>query len=197
MLQSSPAAERNKEPIAQVLRRVLPPRGLVLEIASGTGQHVVHFARAFPVLTWQPSDADAQLRGSVLLRLQQEPLANVLAPIALDVRDLPWPVARADAIVCSNMIHIAPWPACVALMRGAASVLPPAGVLYLYGPYRRTGVPTAPSNEAFDASLRAQDPDWGLRDLDTVVATAGIHGLVLGEVVEMPANNLSVILRKP
>jgi len=135
----SSAAERNKGPIADVLRGVLPARGLVLEVASGTGQHVVHFARAFPSLTWQPSDVDAELRKAIALRVAEEALANLLPPLELDVRKASWPLASADAIVCLNMLHVAPWPACDALIRGAARLLPPGAALYLYGPYRRRG----------------------------------------------------------
>jgi len=193
----SPAAERNKEPIAEALRGVLPARGTVLEIASGTGQHVVHFAHVFPALEWQPSDPDAELRQAIALRVSQEALDNVLPALELDVRAASWPLARADALVCLNMLHVAPWAACDALMRGAARLLPPGGVLFLYGPYRRRGRPTAPSNEAFDRALRAQDPQWGLRELDAVIATAASHGIGDPEVIEMPANNLSVVLRRP
>ena len=183
----SPSAERNKGPIAEVLREVLPRTGRVLEIASGTGQHVAHFAALFPALEWQPSDVE--LRG-----LGDLP-PNVLPPIELDVRKWPWPVQRADAIVCINMIHISPWAACEALMQGAAALLPPGAVLYLYGPFRRKGIPTAPSNEAFDASLRAQDAEWGLRDLEVVIEAAARRGLRHERTIEMPANNLSVIFR--
>jgi SAM-dependent methyltransferase len=189
------SADRNKGPILAVLERVLPQTGLVLEIGSGTGQHVAHFARALSSLTWQPSDLDPDFRASVAQWIARERLDNVRAPVALDVSMRPWPVARADAIVCVNMIHVAPWAATQALLRGASAVLPDRGVLFLYGPYRRFGGHTAPSNEAFDAQLRAQDPEWGLRDLETVVELAGAAGLELAEVVDMPANNLSVVLR--
>lgn len=188
------AAERNKAPILDVLRRVLPRRGLVLEIASGTGQHVTHFAAALPELEWQPSDPDSEHRESI--RAWVEGLANVRDPVDLDVCRRPWPIARAHAVLCSNLIHIAPWAAAEALLAGAGEVLGSGGVLFLYGPYRRFGRHTAPSNEAFDASLRASDPQWGVRDLEAVVELAGAAGLELEVVVEMPANNLSVILRK-
>ena len=190
------SGERNKEPIAAVLARALPASGLVLEIASGTGQHVVHFAKAFPHLTWQPSDTDAAFRRSVAAWIAQEKLPNVRAPVDLDVAATPWPVARADAILCINMIHVAPWAATQALLDGAGTVLPTGGVLFLYGPYRRLGQHTAPSNEAFDAQLRIQDPEWGVRDLEAVVALAEGAGLRLSEVIEMPANNLGVVLRR-
>ncbi len=190
----SAAAERNKEPILRVLRRVLPSSGLVLEIASGSGRHVAHFAPALPGLEWQPSDPDPACRESI--RAEVAGLGNVRAPLDLDVRRRPWPVQRVDAVVCINLIHIAPWPATEALAAGAGEVLGADGVLFLYGPYRRFGRHTAPSNVAFDASLRARDPAWGVRDLETVVELAGSAGFRLEDVVEMPANNLSAVLRK-
>jgi len=190
------SADRNKGPILAVLERVLPRAGLVLEIGSGTGQHVAHFARALPELAWQPSDPDPDFRKSVAQWLAAERLENVSAPIDLDVRRRRWPIARADAIVCINMIHVAPWAATEALLGGASEVLPEGAPLFLYGPYRRYGGHTAPSNAAFDAQLRVHDPAWGLRDLEAVVELAGVAGLELDEVVDMPANNLSVIFRK-
>ena len=193
---ASAPAERNKGPILDVLKRVLPKSGLVLEIAAGSGQHAVHFSRALPMLTWQPSDADASARASIEAWAAAEALPNLMPPVELDVRVQPWPVDRADAIVCINMIHISPWAATLALMRGAGSILPGDGVLYLYGPYRIDGRHTAPSNESFDASLRSQDPSWGVRDLDEVVKVALAEGLVLTETVAMPANNFSVVFRK-
>ena len=191
--QSAPAAERNKEPILAVLRRVLPQSGLVLEIASGTGQHVVHFAKALPDLTWQPSEPDRQMRPSIAGWLAETGLPNVLAPLDLDVTRPEWPIDRADAVLCINMVHISPWQATEQLLAGCGRILGHGGVLYLYGPYRRDGRHTAPSNEAFDASLRQRDPQWGVRDLETVVEAASGQGLELVEVVEMPANNLSVV----
>jgi SAM-dependent methyltransferase len=191
--QTAPAAERNKDPILAVLRRVLPQSGLVLEIASGTGQHVVHFARALPGLTWQPSEADPRMRPSIAGWLAESGLANVLPPLDLDVCRPEWPIDHVEAIVCINMIHISPWQATEQLLAGCGRILRPGGVLYLYGPYRRGGRHTAPSNEAFDASLRQRDPQWGVRDLETVVEAASGHGMELSEVVEMPANNLSVV----
>jgi SAM-dependent methyltransferase len=190
------SADRNKGPILAVLERILPSSGLVLEIASGTGQHAAHFARALPGLTWQPSDPDPEFRKSVGLWIAAERLANVRAPVALDVRSVPWPVSRADAVLSINMVHVAPWAATRALLEGASAVLPGGGLLFLYGPYRRFGGHTAPSNAAFDARLRAQDPEGGLRDLEAVVELAAAAGLELAEVVDMPANNLSVIFRK-
>lgn len=189
-------AERNKDPILAVLARHLPRAGLVLEIASGTGQHVAHFARALPDLTFQPSDADAAFRASVCKWIAAENLGNVRAPIDLDVCRLPWQVARADAVICINMIHVAPWAATAALLAGARAVLGPGGVLFLYGPYRRFGRHTAPSNAAFDAQLRASDPAWGLRDLEAVAELAATAGFAAPEVIDMPANNLSLVFKR-
>lgn len=192
----SAPAERNKEPILEVLARVLPASGLVLEIASGTGQHAVHFARALAGLTWQPSDADAEFRRSIALRVAEDRLPNVNAPLDIEVSRLPWGLAAADAVVCINMIHVAPWPATRALIEGARAVLRREGVLFLYGPYRRSGAHTSPGNEQFDADLRAHDPEWGLRDMEAVAALAAEAGFTLAEVVAMPANNFSVVFRK-
>ena len=193
---TAPAAERNREPILEALRRVLPGKGLVLEIASGTGQHVVHFARALPGLHWQPSDRDPEARASIVAWTAHEGPRNVRTPLNLDACTEAWPIERADAIVCINMIHIAPWAATLGLMAGAARLLPRGGVLFLYGPFRRLDRETAPSNEAFDAQLRRQNPEWGLRDLDAVVRAAERVGLGAVETIEMPANNLSVVLRR-
>jgi hypothetical protein len=195
MLADSAAAERNRQPILDVLKSILPPDGLVLEIASGTGQHVVHFAANLPALLWQPSDADADSHAMLELRVDRMQLENIRPPITLDVHASPWPISAAAAVVCINMIHIAPWTATVALCRGARSVLQQDGPLYLYGPFRRGGQHTAPSNAAFDASLRQRNPEWGVRDLDDVTRAAADHGLRLDSVIPMPANNLSVIFR--
>src|SRR5678815_4962876 len=155
-------SERNKGPILDVLARVLPRRGVVLEIASGTGQHVVHFAKALSKLTWQPSDPDAELRESVALRVRAEKLANVNPPIDLDVARLPWPLqAAVDAVVCINLIHVAPWSATLTLFEGAKALLPTQHVLLLYGPYRRFGIHTSESNAQFDSDLRAHNSEWG------------------------------------
>ena len=191
-----PAADRNKGPILEVLRRVLPERGLVLEIASGTGQHVAHFARWMPALTWQPTDPDADMRDSIAAWIAHEGLANVLPPQDLDATSCAWPVERADAVLCINMIHIAPWAAAEGLFRGAARVLGPGGVLVLYGPYRRFGRHTAPSNAAFDADLGKRNPEWGLRDVEVVEDLARRAGLEPDEVVPMPANNVSLLFHK-
>jgi SAM-dependent methyltransferase len=193
---SAPHVARNAGPIADVLRSVLPGRGLVLEIASGSGEHALHFARTFPHLHWQPSDPDPAALRSIQAWRSAEGPANLLPPIALDVCAAEWPVERADAILCINMIHISPWAAAEGLLRGAGRLLAPGGLLYLYGPYFQADVVTAPSNLAFDASLRARHPEWGIRDLEPVVAAAQAQGFALGAVVPMPANNLSVVLRK-
>jgi hypothetical protein len=193
----SPSTERNRVPIAAVLRRWLPPTGTVLEIASGTGEHVGHFAAEFPDLVFQPSDPERTARASVAAWTAG--MANVRPPLALDVAvpgweddpGIPHPLA---AILCINMIHISPWAATLGLMRGAGRLLAAGGVLYLYGAYKRGGTHTTPSNAAFDASLRRQNPEWGVRDLEAVVAEAEAHGFALAEVVEMPANNLSLFL---
>jgi SAM-dependent methyltransferase len=192
----SPAAERNKQPILEVLESRLPRSGTVLEIASGTGQHVVHFARGLPRLVWQPTDPDPDLRAAIAARVHAAALDNLRPPLRLDVLDPVWPVSTADAVLCINMIHISPWAATPGLLVGCARVLGGGAPLILYGPYRRGGSHTAPSNEAFDANLRARNADWGLRDLDDVAACAREHGFELREVVTMPANNLTVILER-
>ena len=192
----SPSAERNKAPIAEVLKQSLPGQGLVLEVSSGTGQHVVHFARAMPYLTWQPSERDEDCLQSIAHWLAAEPLGNVRAPLRLDVSDQPWPVGSAEAVVCINMIHIAPWSAAEALFHGAKTVLGPGGTLFLYGPFRREGGHTSPSNKAFDRQLRSQNPEWGVRDLDDVARHAEAQGFGAAEIHEMPANNISVVFRK-
>jgi SAM-dependent methyltransferase len=192
----SPSAERNKEPILKVLERVLPETGSVLEIASGTGEHVVHFAQALAGLNWQPSDPDEGCRRSISAWMAMVDLSNIRQPLELDVCRLPWPVPAVDAIVCINLIHIAPWAATTALVAGVNSTLREGGLLYLYGPYSLHGRHTAQSNEAFDAALRAENPAWGVRDLDDVARVAQEEGLDLAETIEMPANNLSVLFRK-
>jgi SAM-dependent methyltransferase len=191
---NAPAADRNKEPILDVLRRILPRRGLVLEIAAGTGQHTAHFASALPGLQWQPTEPDADYHDSI--RAWTDNLPNVLPPLALDVSAWPWPVERADAVLCINMIHISPWQSTLDLMAGAGAILPTGGVLFLYGPYKRGGAHTAPTNEAFDADLRTRNAAWGLRDMETVIDVAGSNGLVFKEAVAMPANNFSVVFAK-
>lgn len=190
---SAPAVARNRGPILEVLRRFLPAGARVLELASGTGEHALHVARALPGITWQPSDANAEALASIAAWRAAQGTPNLLAPIALDAADpATWP-ARADALVAINLIHIAPWAVTQGLFRGAAGLLPPDGVVILYGPYRETDLPTAPSNEAFDADLRARDPAWGLRQLDDVVAEAARNGFALARRIAMPANNLCLV----
>lgn len=192
----APAAARNRDPIAEVLAGVLPETGLVLEIASGSGEHAIWFAERFPGLTWQPSDPDPAALRSIAAWVAQSGLQNLRAPVTLDAADHDWPVGSADAIACINMIHISPWSATEGLMAGAARLLPAGGPLYLYGPYRRGGAHTAPSNEAFDESLRARDPAWGIRDMEAVIEAAEAAGLAFERAVAMPANNFSLILRR-
>ena len=191
----SPSAERNKGPILTVLERILPTTGVVLEIASGTGQHVVHFARRLRALTWQPTDVETECLRSISAWLAVEGLTNVRPPIELDVVTLPWPIEDVDAIVCVNLIHIAPWAAVRALFAGARARLRGAGLVYLYGPYLVQGGHTAPSNAAFDRALRAQNPAWGVRDVADVTRVANAEGFDLSETMEMPANNLSMVFR--
>ncbi|WP_422033540.1 DUF938 domain-containing protein [Reyranella sp.] len=196
MKREAPAAARNRQPILDVLQPRLPAKGLVLEIASGTGEHVVHYAAARPELTFQPSDPDAGARASVDDWVRTLGLGNVRPALEIDVTRTTWPVEQADAVLCCNMIHIAPWEAAIGLVAGAARLLPPGGLLFLYGPYRRGGRHTAPSNEAFDADLRRRNPAWGVRDLEAVIGLAGAQGFSAPDIVEMPANNLSLLLNR-
>lgn len=196
MKRSAPATQRNREPILAVLMTVLPESGLVLEVASGTGEHAAYFARSFPQLLWQPSDPDSEALASIRAWRAETGAANLLEPLRLDAAAEAWPVAAADAILCVNMVHISPWAATAGLMRGAGRRLPPGAPLILYGPYRRAGVPTAPSNEAFDLSLRARDPRWGLRELEAVETEAERNGLRLERLFEMPANNIAAVFRR-
>lgn len=191
----APATERNREPIADILRTVLPERGTVLEIASGTGEHAIHFAGAFPQLDWQPSDPDPTANASIRAWAETASLPNLRPPLTLDASADRWPVERADAILCINMVHISPWEATVGLMTNAAKLLPAEAPLILYGPYLQQGVETAPSNLAFDESLKMRDSRWGLRQLEDVVALAEGVGLRMEAVHAMPANNLIVVLR--
>jgi cyclopropane fatty-acyl-phospholipid synthase-like methyltransferase len=195
----SPATARNREPILTVLQRVLPPKARVLELASGAGEHAVFFATAMPEIIWQPSDPDADARASIVEWIKAEALTNVRAPVEIDVRSNDWGnkhQAPFDALVAINMIHISPWEATLGLMRGAGRLLRAGGVLFTYGPYKRGGVHTAPSNEAFDASLTARDARWGVRDVADIESAARENGLQLREIVEMPANNLSLVFEK-
>ncbi|MEW9854272.1 DUF938 domain-containing protein [Novosphingobium sp. M1R2S20] len=192
----APAVARNRDAILRVLHDVLPPKGLVLEIASGTGEHAVHFARALPELTWQPTDPSPEARESISAWRAEAQLDNLSEPLELDAASAEWPLDRADAILCINMIHISPWEATIGLMAGAQQLLSPGAPLVLYGPYLRSDRPLEPSNAAFDADLKARDPRWGLRKLDEVTDMAKAHGLSRDGVVEMPANNLTVIFRR-
>jgi SAM-dependent methyltransferase len=192
----APSVARNKDAIAGVLARYLPSSGLVLEIASGSGEHAVHFASTFPALVFQPTDPSEEARASIAAWRQEAALPNMRAPLALDVTAAPWPINYADAVTCINMIHIAPWEATLGLMAGAARIIPPSGLLFLYGPYKRAGQHTAPSNADFDASLRERDARWGVRDLETVAAEATAMGFAAPMIEAMPANNLSLIFRR-
>jgi SAM-dependent methyltransferase len=197
--QFSPSAARNCVPIRDVLTRVLPKKGIVLEIGSGTGEHAICFAKALPKVVWLPSDPDADSRASIEAWIATEGLANVRAPIAVDVRERVWGMendAPFDAIVSLNMVHIAPWEAALGLLAGAGRLLRPNGVLFFYGPFMRGGAHTAASNAAFDADLKRRDRRWGVRDVDDLVDQAAPHGLELREVVPMPANNLSLVFVK-
>jgi SAM-dependent methyltransferase len=193
--QHAPAAARNREPIRAVLARELPRHGTVLEIASGSGEHAIAFAGAFPGVAWQPSDASEPAVASIAAWRAEAQLANLRPPIALDVTAATWPIAHADAIVCINMIHIAPWEATLGLFAGAARLLAPGALLYLYGPYRFAGAFTAASNAEFDRSLRARDPRWGVRDVGELGAVALAHGFALRDTIAMPANNHSLVFR--
>ena len=194
---SSPAAGRNREPILAVLGERLTGTARVLEVASGSGEHAVWFSRALPSVSWRPSDRDEAALASIAARRAAEGPPNLLEPLRVDASDeSTWPGERFDALVCINMIHIAPWAAAEGLVRLAGRVLEPGGVLYLYGPFREAGRPFAPSNASFDESLRARDPSWGVRELDEVTALAAAHGLSFAGRAEMPANNLSVLFEK-
>ena len=190
----SPAAARNTEPIREVLAEWLPASGLVVEVASGSGEHAVAFARAFSHLEWQPSDPDQPARASIAAWRELEGPANLLAPLALDVREAQWPIDRADALVSINMVHISPWQAALGLLDGAARLLGAAAPLILYGPWIVAGVETAPSNLAFDADLKRRDPRWGLRDVADFAAAAEPRGFTLRDQRAMPANNRMLLL---
>ncbi len=196
MRRHAPATARNRDPILAVLKRVLPERGRVLEIAAGTGEHAVYFARALGELEWQPTDPDPAARASIEAHRAEADLPNLRAPLELDVTSETWPLAQASAIVAINMIHISPIAAAEGLFRGAGALLPTGAPLVTYGPYKIDGAHTAPSNEAFDRSLRARDPSWGVRDLGELEALAEAHGLTLEERVPMPANNFTLVWRK-
>lgn len=192
----APATLRNRDAIAAVLTEWLPSGGTVLEVASGSGEHVVHFAATFPAIDWQPSDPDPAGRISIAAWCAEAALANIAPPLALDAAAADWPLDQADAILCINMVHISPWAATLGLLAGAARLLGPGAPLILYGPYIEPDVPTTDSNLAFDASLRARDPAWGLRQLDDVKAAAEAAGLRFAERRAMPANNLMLLFRR-
>ena len=199
MKRDAPATARNRGPILDVLRPLLRDRALVLEIASGTGQHAAFFAAGLPGVTWQPTDVDPDNFASIEAWRAESglPSTRLRAPLVLDASAGTWPLETVDAVVSINMIHIAPWAACEGLVRGAARVLSPGGVLFLYGPFRIAGELLAPSNVAFDASLRSRDPAWGVRELDEVTALASRGGLTREAVIAMPANNHSIVLWDP
>ncbi len=195
--QYAPSAARNCGPIWEVLRPHLPAHGLALEVASGSGEHTVHFARAsVPELVYQPSDPDPLARASIDAWAVASGLANIRPAIALDAAADVWPIECVDVVICINMIHISPWSATVGLMRGAGRVLAASGLLFLYGPYRRGGRHMAPSNQAFDQDLRRRNSEWGVRDLEGVSDLAGRAGFGPPAVAQMPANNLSVLFRR-
>lgn len=196
MKRHAPATARNRDPILAVLREVLPPTGVVLEIAAGSGEHAIHFAAALPALTWLPSDVDPGALASIAAWRAEAGLPNLMSPLALDVTAGAWRVTTVAAVFSANLIHIAPWSAAVGLIRGAGRHLAAGGVLVVYGPFRVGGNHTAPSNAAFDADLRARDPAWGVRDVEAVVALADDQGLVLERTVAMPANNLTLVFRR-
>ena len=190
----APAAPRNRDPILHVLRPHLPLAGMVLEVASGTGEHIVHFAAALPGLQWQPSDPVPECRASI--DAWAADLANVRPALALDAAAADWPVQHADAVLCINMIHIAPWIAAEGLVAGASRILASDGLLALYGPYRHAEAPMEPGNSAFDADLRSRDPAWGLREVEAVAALANGCGFGLPSIVSMPADNLMLLFRR-
>jgi SAM-dependent methyltransferase len=193
---SAPAAARNRKPILRVLRDCLPRPTLVLEIASGTGEHAVWFSSALPELTWQPTDLDPEALRSIAAWRDMTGPPNLLPPLLLDASADTWPVVQAGAVIAINMVHIAPWTATQGLIAGAARVLTQGGVLFLYGPFREGGVHTAASNAGFDADLRERDPSWGIRDLDEITTLASQHGFRAPERIAMPANNLSVVFHR-
>ena len=193
---SSPSAQRNRGPIAAVLADWLPDSGLVLEVASGSGEHAVHFSQAFPQLEWQPSDPDAQALLSIEAWRADSGLANLREPVILDALAATWPIERAEAVLNINMVHISPWSAALGLLAGAARALPAGGPLILYGPWLKADIETAASNLEFDAELKRRDPEWGLRWVEDFAAAAAQKGLKMEETRPMPANNLMLLLRR-
>lgn len=196
MKRFAPAAERNTGPIIDVLSEFMPESGLVVEVASGTGQHALAFARAFTGLSIQPTEVQAEGRQSIEAHREESGRENLLPALALDVTWREWPIEAADVLIAINMVHISPWAATLGLLAGAQRILPNGGVLYLYGPYLVDGKPTTESNATFDASLRRRNPEWGIRDLQTVTETALEHGLTRVHVAPMPANNFSLVFKK-
>lgn len=196
MKREAPAAARNRDPIADVLAQELPPTGTVLEVASGTGEHALHFAARFPGLAWQPSDPDGDARTSIAAWRDEAALPNLRPPLLLDAASAQWPVAEADAIVCINMIHISPLEATYGLLAGCERLLPKGAPLIVYGPWLEDGVATADSNIAFDRSLRERNPEWGLRRVPWMDELANKYGLEKTRRVEMPANNIMLVYRK-
>jgi hypothetical protein len=192
---SAPAALRNREPIADVLRDWLPSSGLVVEIASGTGEHAAFFAGRFPNLEWQPSDVHPDALGSIGAWREEVRLPNLREPFVLDASSPDWPISSADAVLSINMVHISPWASALGLIEGAARALPPGGPLILYGPWLKDDIATAESNLAFDVDLKRRDPDWGLRRVEDFAAAALEKGLSLEDTRSMPANNLMLLLR--
>lgn len=190
----APATLRNRAPIADALAAFLPDAGVVLEMASGSGEHVAFLAERFPALDWQPSDFDPSALASIAAWTRG--MGNVRTGVVIDAASPAWPIDRADAIFCANMVHIAPWDAALGLVAGAGRILPVGAPLILYGPFVRDGVATAESNLAFDVSLRSRDSEWGLRRLEDVADAASAHALALDTVIEMPANNLLAVFRK-
>ncbi len=196
MKKTWPAALRNAEPISAELERLLPASSLVLEIASGTGQHASHFTKALPEISWQPSEFDGEALLSIEEWQEESGRGNFKKPLRLNVLDDPWPIESVDFVFCANMIHISPWSCCLGLLRGSGQVVRSGGALLLYGPFIEGEVPTAPSNESFDASLRSRNAEWGIRNLEEVQSEALGQGLLLEERVSMPANNLLLVFRK-
>jgi Protein of unknown function (DUF938) len=191
---TAPATQRNRDAIAHVLGEILPETGNILEIASGTGEHIAYFAQLFPTLTWQPSDPDHAALVSILAWSAETDCTNLRAPLKIDAA-ADWDIDHADSIICINMVHISPWSATLGLLRNAARILPAGAPLYLYGPYRRHGRATAPSNKDFDESLKSRNSEWGLRYVEDVTHAASEVGLVFDRLIEMPANNMSLIFR--
>ena len=190
---SAPAVSRNRDPIVEVLKEWLPESGLILEIASGTGEHVVYFANRFPHLEWQPSDIHPDALRSIAAWRAEAEFKNVREPIIVDASSSDWPIEHADAVLSINMVHISPWKSALGLIHGAARILDPGAPLILYGPWLKDDVPTAPSNLDFDQDLKSRDPEWGLRRVEDFASAAAERGLMLDETREMPANNLMLL----